>query len=188
MVQHVDVGGTHEQEATSTTNTLLANLLIRWLLHPPLTQPSPHTASLLCNRSPVQWSAVAVISRSRISPPPFLPFHPFFPDIVKFCPLWWVKAMIAEAPLQSTPAVSTPGQAIRCYSSWQATNLKRKFRKTKKFYWATCDPVTVSVSGCATWSLGPSPDQRPGPGCLLLKTKANCQCWVLSWFYLQYLQ
>ena len=29
MVQHADVGGTHEQEATATTNTLLANLLIR---------------------------------------------------------------------------------------------------------------------------------------------------------------
>ena len=126
----------------------------------------------------MQWSAVAVISRSRIFVPLFCHFTPFFPDLVKFCPLWWVKAMIAEAPLQSTPAASTPGQAIRCYSSWLATYLERKFRKTKKFYWATCDPVTVSVSGCATWSLGPSPDQRPGPDWLLLKPKptASAEC------------
>ena len=106
----------------------------------------------------MQWSAVAVISRSRIFPPPFCHFTPF-------CPLWWVKAMIAEAPLQSTPAVSTPGQAIRCYSSWLATNLKRKFRKTKKFYWGTCDTVTVTVSGCATWSC-----------CLKPKPTASAEC------------
>ena len=123
----------------------------------------------------MQWSAVAVISRSRIFYH-YSPFHPFFPDLVKYCPLWWVKAMIAEAPLQSTPAVSTPGQAIRCYSSWLATNLKRKFRKTKKFYWATCDPVTVSVSGCATWSLGPSPDQVLTVCCLKPKPTASAEC------------